>query len=127
MKSSLPDPSRTVLIVEDDFDIRDALVQVLRDEGYGVAAASNGAAGLELLRDHGQVGLILLDLRMPVMDGWEFRATQRRDPTLSEIPVVVLSADHGAERSAQSLQVDGFLQKPVELDALLTLVQRHCR
>jgi CheY-like chemotaxis protein len=120
-----PSPGRTVLLVEDDFDIRDALSGILRDEGYQVRGASNGAEALESLRLNPCVQLIVLDLMMPVMDGWAFRAAQRTDPSLAKIPVLVLSADSGARERVESLGAAAFLRKPVQLDALLDAVASH--
>jgi CheY-like chemotaxis protein len=110
-----------VLVVEDDADILRALVQVLEDEGIVVRAVENGRAALEALRSPGARPpcVILLDLMMPVMDGWEFRAEQLRDPALAGIPVIVLTAD-GATLERGTL-IDGTraLKKPIDLDTLL--------
>jgi CheY-like chemotaxis protein len=114
-----------VLVVEDDADILRALVQVLEDEGYAVRAAENGSAALAALRTPGArlPRVILLDLMMPVMDGWAFRAEQLRDPLLAEIPVVVLTADGSAAARSAVLEVAGALRKPVELLTLLAAIQ----
>jgi CheY-like chemotaxis protein len=112
-----------ILLVEDDLSIRDALCELLAEEGFEVACASNGAEALDRLTAGDPPVLILLDLMMPVMDGFAFRSAQREDPRLARIPVVVLSAGHGAERAA-SLAADGFLAKPFGVDALLETVHR---
>ena len=114
-----------VLVVEDDPDILRALVQALEDEGYAVRAAENGRAALAALRAPGArlPCVILLDLMMPVMDGWAFRAEQLRDPLLAEIPVVVLTADGSAAARSAVLEVAGALRKPVELLTLLAAIQ----
>ncbi|MFL5262818.1 MAG: response regulator [Anaeromyxobacteraceae bacterium] len=117
-------PKGEVLVVEDDFAIRETLRELLEDEGYEVSWASNGREALELLA-HRAPRVILLDLMMPVMDGWEFRVAQQRDPALARIPVVVISADHGLDQKVAALAVDGWLAKPFELDALLTTVRRY--
>jgi CheY-like chemotaxis protein len=117
---------RRVLLVEDDFDIRDALKQVLTDDGYDVAEAANGLEALSLLRSRPRFGLIVLDLMMPVMDGWQFRREQQSDPELRGVPVMVLSADANAEKRAEVLGVVDCLRKPVALDALLRSIDRHC-
>ena len=106
-----------------------ALVQVLEDEGYTVRAAENGRAALAALRAPGARPpcVILLDLMMPVMDGWAFRAEQLRDPLLAEIPVVVLTADGNAAARSAVLEVAGALRKPVELLTLLAAIQPFCR
>jgi CheY-like chemotaxis protein len=117
----------SILIVDDDFGIRDAITQVLEDEGYRVVGAANGLEAFDHLRVAAAFPcLILLDLAMPVMSGWEFRSKQREDPTLSPIPVVVLSADRGLKDKAASIQADGYLQKPVDIDTLLDTVEQYC-
>ncbi|HWN70917.1 MAG TPA: response regulator [Haliangium sp.] len=116
-----------VLVVEDDRDVREAILEVLEDNAYRAVAASNGQEGLETLRAAaGKPCLILLDLMMPVMDGWGFRAAQKGDTELGSIPVVVLTAHASAPQTAQDMEAAGFLKKPVRLDALLDTVQRYC-
>ena len=118
--------SRSILIVEDDSDLREALSDVLRDEGYSVASAADGREALDRLRRDLRPSLILLDLTMPVMNGWQFRAEQRRDPALSEIPVVVLSAgDHLADQMVP-LGIEDYVHKPIELGQLLRTIERYC-
>jgi CheY-like chemotaxis protein len=112
----------TILVVEDDADLRDSIAGILEQEGFLVVLAENGRVALDYLRDHKPPRLVLLDLMMPVMNGWEFRDTQMRDPELSEIPVAVLSADSRTRLKAEALGVDRYLKKPVELDQLLGLV-----
>jgi CheY-like chemotaxis protein len=114
-----------VLVIEDDTDILRAVVQVLEDEGYAVRAAENGRVGLAVLREPGAQPpcVILLDLMMPVMDGWAFRAEQLRDPALARIPVIVLTADGNASQKAQLMNGAGALRKPVELLTLLAAIQ----
>jgi CheY-like chemotaxis protein len=114
-----------ILIVDDDDAIRDAFGDILRDEGYAVATAANGQEALAYLRQTSQLpDLILLDLAMPVMSGWEFRAAQRQDPVLQAIPVVVVSADRGAQQHPATIDVDAYLPKPVLLETLLDTVER---
>jgi CheY-like chemotaxis protein len=114
-----------ILIVEDDDDIRRSLADVLEHRGYPVALAHNGLEALEYLRSAPQPPrLILLDLMMPVMDGWQFCAAQREDPTLATIPVVVLSAVTNLRQNAASLHVADYLPKPIELPQLLKSVER---
>jgi CheY-like chemotaxis protein len=116
-----------VLIVEDDPDIRDTIAQILQEEGYDVAAASNGKEALDKLESGPVPKLILLDLMMPVMDGWLFRAEQqKRDRSIADIPVVVLSADGNVRQQAVNLKANGHLRKPVGIDALLETVERYC-
>jgi CheY-like chemotaxis protein len=113
------------MVVEDDADILRAVVQVLEDEGYAVTAAENGRVALAALRAPGARPpcVILLDLMMPVMDGWAFRAEQLRDPALASIPVIVLTADGNAAEKAVLMNGAGALRKPVELLTLLGAIQ----
>ena len=115
-----------VLLVEDDDDIREALSQVLENAGYAVVTAPNGQVGLESLRVH-HPSLILLDLMMPVMNGWQFRRHQRADEALAGVPVIVISADESARTEAAALGAEGFLPKPIVIDQLLQLVAQHCQ
>ena len=113
-----------VLIVEDDAAAREALAAFLEAEGYPVREAANGREALERAQEG--VGAILLDLMMPVMDGWEFRALQLRDPTLAAIPVMVITADGGARDRAATLGLEEYMTKPIQFPRLLQFVGRHC-
>jgi two-component system, chemotaxis family, chemotaxis protein CheY len=115
----------SILIVEDEHDIRAVLTEILEDEGYAVASVPNGLEALAFLRQH-RPQLILLDLGMPVMTGWEFRERQRGDPTLANIPVIIMSATPHLNQTAVALQADNCLDKPIELNALLDLVEHFC-
>ncbi len=117
----------TVLVVEDDETVRETLCMVLEDEGYDVESAANGQEALRHLRSAPPPCLILLDLMMPVMSGWEFRLQQRQDPTLSSIPVVVVSAVTNGVDPVGALDAIAYFKKPVDLDALLSTVASHCR
>jgi CheY-like chemotaxis protein len=114
------------LIIEDDPEIRDVLTEILRDEGYAVAWAANGLEALQRLRGGAPPRLILLDLMMPVMDGWEFCAELRKDAALRQIPVVVLSGAGSMDRRAGDLGAVGYFSKPMDLAALLAIVARYC-
>jgi CheY-like chemotaxis protein len=116
---------KSVLIVDDDADIRDMLRELFAMEGYLVATARNGRDALEQLHDGEAPDLILLDLMMPVMDGWQFRAEQQRDPHLAPIPVVILSAVHNASERAAGLGAVACMQKPVEFDELIQTAERE--
>jgi CheY-like chemotaxis protein len=118
---------RTILVVEDDGDVREAIAEVLRDSEYKALHAANGAEALERLRTAPTPPcVILLDMMMPTMDGWEFRALQQKDPAVKDIPVIVLTANaHGGE-AAKQMHAAGFLMKPVALEALLGIVERFC-
>jgi CheY-like chemotaxis protein len=116
-----------ILLIEDDTAIRESVADVLAGEGFDVTCAANGQEGLRRLGEgSAHPGVILLDLMMPVMDGWAFRAAQRSDPRYADIPVVVLSADAASEGSLGRLDPAAFLPKPFELDQLLDLVGRYC-
>jgi CheY-like chemotaxis protein len=116
-----------VLIVEDDRDIRNAFAQTLEEEGYRTHGARHGKEALELLQTSLVLPkLILLDLMMPVMDGWQFRVEQKRDARLADIPVIVVSADGSVTDRLRAMGVSGFLKKPVAFDDLMSLVRRHC-
>lgn len=109
-----------VLVVDDESDIREAVSELLEDEGYEVVSARDGAEALRKAHEF-HPSLVLLDLMMPGMNGWEFRARQKDDPELSRIPVIILSA---LGRTA-GIDAAAFLQKPFELDELLSAVRRH--
>ena len=113
----------SILIVEDEPSIRAVLTEILEDEGYSVACVSNGLQALVYLRGYTELPrLILLDLGMPVMSGWEFREQQQRDRTLRGIPVIVMSALPDLDRKAAALGVAGCLDKPIDINALLGMV-----
>jgi CheY-like chemotaxis protein len=114
----------TILVVEDDADIRSALCAILEDEGYRVACAGDGQEALAALRSGVCPAVILLDLMMPVMDGADFRAAQLRDPHLAAIPIVVLTADGRLQDAAQALGAAAAFAKPFELKVLLRALDR---
>jgi CheY-like chemotaxis protein len=114
----------SILLVEDDFDVREALAETLRDEGYLVECAIDGEQALAYLRSGGRPHLILLDLMMPRMSGSEFRMVQKIDPALRHLPVVLLSADGRMEEKARALEVNGAIRKPIELADLLAIIER---
>lgn len=119
-------PLQTLLVVDDDLDIRDALQDAFELEGYSVLLAADGLEALAHLRHEGcsRPHLILLDLMMPRMDGFAFREALRHDTSLSDIPVVVASADLHLESAAKQLDVAGCLRKPLDLNELLSTVKR---
>ena len=116
---------KSILVIEDDAATRDVVTMVLEEEGYAVTGVANGQEALAHLRITEPPHLILLDLMMPVMNGWEFRQQQRQDPSLEAIPVVVVSADGNAPQKAAAIGARDYLQKPIDLDALLAAVQRN--
>jgi CheY-like chemotaxis protein len=124
--SARPKLQKPVLVVDDNEDIREAMLAALEGAGYAAKGASDGAEALAMLRQDGlRPCLILLDLMMPVMDGFAFRDQQLRYPSLAEIPVVVISA-FGRETAARALGIADYLAKPIEIDRLLQLVEQHC-
>jgi len=116
-----------ILVVDDEPDIRDSIADLLRAEDFDVATAADGADALAYIRaPRNAVGLILLDLMMPEVDGWAFRREQLADQSIASIPVVIMSAVHDVRAAAASLAAADFLIKPIELAKLLNVVQRHC-
>jgi len=116
-----------ILVVEDDAAIRALVSEVLRDDGYEVSEATNGAEALEFVGGH-RPDLIVLDLMMPVMDGWTFVEECRRQARCREVPIVVTSASHDLPKTADQLRSYGVrtcLAKPFDVDGLLALVERY--
>ncbi len=119
--------AKVVMIIDDDADVREALTDVLEDEGYRPIGARHCADALAQLRNGGpRPSVILLDLMMPVMDGFGFREAQRDDPALSSIPVVVLTAHGDAAETADRMDAAGSVSKPIELNVLLDTVATFC-
>jgi len=116
--------SATILVVDDDAAVVRPLAKFLELEGFTTVTAANGLEALKYLRGGGGAAVIVLDLRMPVMDGWAFRREQLRDPMLAQIPVVVLSgADH--DRVPEILAAAAF-EKPYQLAEVTTAVRHLC-
>jgi CheY-like chemotaxis protein len=115
-----------ILVVEDDSDIREDLAELLRDQGYRVITAGNGAEALEQLRSQLTPCLILLDLMMPVMDGWEFRRRMLADDRLARVPTVLLTGAADPQDHAVNLNVADVMTKPIRLDRLYATVDRYC-
>ena len=114
--------SKRVLVVDDDRAIRGFVAEALMDEGYEVKTAGDGREALAVSRDW-HPDLIVLDLMMPVMDGWTFRARQRQVDALADVPVVVTSAATTLRTCQQVLEPCVLLAKPFELDELLGAIQ----
>ena len=115
----------SVMIVEDDPDTREMLERFLELEGFEVRTAANGQLALEALHADSASSVILLDLMMPVMNGWQFRAAQASDPKIAGIPVVVVTAA-GTRDDIPAIQADAWLSKPVDLDRLLATIGAIC-
>jgi CheY-like chemotaxis protein len=111
-----------ILVVEDDEDVREAMVAFLEMKGYAVASAGNGREALDYLRDAPAPDLIITDLAMPVMDGRQLRREQLKDARIAAIPMLVITAM--ADRT--HIDASEILLKPVDADVLLTAVSRHC-
>jgi CheY-like chemotaxis protein len=114
------------MVVDDDADIRDSIGDILELRGYRVTRAANGREALERLRSGPKPCLILLDLMMPVLNGWEFREQQSTDEALKSVPVVIISGDGSADQKAAKIGVSEYLRKPLELSNILDVVRRHC-
>jgi CheY-like chemotaxis protein len=114
-----------VLIVDDDESTRQALQMILEANGFRTAGAANGREALNYLRRNPPPRVILLDLMMPVMNGWEFRTLQRRDPALADIPVVVFSAVGDIEEEAALIGAAHSLHKPIDPDQLVNTVRYY--
>lgn len=114
---------RNILLVEDEPDIQESLKDALESEGYRVVAASNGREALDRLHDMPRPGLILLDLMMPVMNGWEFADALQADLEHSAIPILVFTA-FSQETKGRTIAARGVLTKPVDLNGLFGAVKR---
>jgi len=115
-----------ILVVEDNGSTRDSLLLLLEGEGFEAEGVENGREALRLLRSGYGACLILLDLMMPVMDGWAFRVEQRHDQHLADIPVVVLTATLDPAGEADRLGAVAGLPKPLDIERLLDLVAKYC-
>jgi CheY-like chemotaxis protein len=115
-----------ILVVDDDKLIRDSLVELLEDNGCSAVGASNGQQAMDVLLTGNGTCLILLDLMMPVMDGRAFREEQVKREEIADIPVVLISAFGDLRNNARAMQVEGFLQKPLNVADILELVEKYC-
>ena len=114
---------KKVLVIDDDDELADVVRQVLRDSGYSVATVRHGAAALELVR-HISPDLILLDLTMPIMDGWSFVSQYRRNAK-ADARIVLLTGNSHAPEIAETLSADGYVTKPFDLADLMSVVRRE--
>lgn len=119
------DTRPTILIVDDNADTRESLHYFLEGCGYGVVEATTGRDTLDKLQGGTRPCVILLDLLMPEMDGFQFRKAQLRDPEWAAIPVIAYSALHQFAANATRLAADAYLTKPFELNALRDLIEAH--
>ncbi len=116
---------KRILLVENDPDQREALAIALRQAGYDVETAANGLEALEAMRRR-RPCLVLLDMIMPVMSGWDFMVAVEREPGLAAVPTIILSATHAAMPRQVALGSAVLVGKPYDVDALIELVHRHC-
>jgi CheY-like chemotaxis protein len=116
----------TILVVEDHDPVSTALREALEDEGYSVATVAHGEAALDYMRTVGRPDLVLLDLFMPVMDGWKLVSQVRSDPDLVGVPIIVMTAG-GAPALARAPVSAGYLSKPIRLDRLFEAIERVLR
>jgi CheY-like chemotaxis protein len=120
---------QSVLIVEDDDYIRDALELALKSEGYIVGTAPDGQQAIDLLPTMPQPSLILLDMNMPVMSGWQFLQAQKASAQFADLPVVILSAVPAGQvlvSETGAVSAEGMLSKPIHLDHLFKVVGQYC-
>lgn len=117
--------TKLVMVVDDDEDILETYAALLESAGYQVLTARNGKVALEQLRSGPRPSLILLDLMMPVMNGWTFRKELLANPNLASIPVAVFSGDYRALCEEAPPAVEAVFRKPVDLDALMLTIARH--
>ena len=115
-------PGQYILVVDDDHDFREALGEVLTEAGYPVQQAENGEIALQRVADEAP-GIVLLDLKMPVLDGWGVMERMRGDPKSSAVPILILSA-YGFEWEAELLGAQGYIPKGVGMDEILERVRR---
>lgn len=116
---------KRVLVVEDDKDIRASVMEVLEDAGFLTGSAANGAEALESLRAGPRPDLILLDLMMPVMDGFAFREEQKKNASWAGIPVVIMSADGNITAKRERAGTAGYIKKPLDIVDLIQIVEKH--
>lgn len=116
----------SILVVEDFEGVREALAELLITEGYQAVTAANGAEAWEYLQSHPTPEMVLLDLMMPVMDGWQFIRAFQANPRFAGVPIIVLSGVEDLCAKASALDVEGYLRKPVDPEILLQVVEMYC-
>lgn len=117
--------AKSILIIEDDVSIRELLVELLESEGYKVFSAENGLEALSILNKGTKLNLIIVDLMMPVMDGYAFRKEQLKNDSWSNIPTIVMSAESNAKEKLKSYNVTAFFSKPIELETILQMIKKY--
>lgn len=118
---------KSILIIDDDSEIRSSLADILEDEGFNILQAGNGLEGMQVLESLSDLPcMILLDLMMPVMDGQAFRGEQLRNPKLAAIPTILFSADGQLNKKAENIGIEEYVKKPIDLTVLLNLTDKYC-
>ena len=115
---------KTILIVEDDRDIREAMTELLESEDYHIISACDGGKALSLLQDQ-KPNLILLDLMMPVKNGFEFRKEQLSNPQIADIPVIIMTADSNIDAKKANMMASDYIKKPLEIEAALMTIKKN--
>jgi CheY-like chemotaxis protein len=122
----MPDPCDVVLVIEDHDDLREGLRIALTLDGYTVEVAANGRDALAMLSAGLRPCLIIMDLMMPVMNGFEFRAAQLADPELAKVRMIAYSGITDPGETAQHLRADAYVHKPTDLEQMAALVRQFC-
>lgn len=118
--------NKDILLIEDSRSIRDSLVWVIEYEGFSVATATNGKEALDLLAQGWVPSMILLDMLMPVMNGWEFRELQQKNALWKNIPTVILTASVNMDKNIPLYKNEFYIPKPFDVNELLALVKKFC-
>jgi len=119
----------TILVVEDNDMMRELVIEVLQGCGYEVDAVTNGEEAIAYLADHDLPCAILLDLEMPVMNGWDFRTWQRRHAHFATIPVIIMSGVRASQPTYELLRPNAYIEKPIDFGSLLNALhtKTHCK
>lgn len=123
----MTDERRRVLVVDDDPDILEIVTVVLDLYDVPAVTASDGIEALAAMRGSSELGLVLLDLMMPRMNGVDVLAAMKRDPALATLPVVVISGNYHTEQAVLAMGADEYLLKPIDVDVLMHVVSRYVR
>ena len=117
--------NKSIILVEDDDDIRNDLATIIGELGYEVLPAAHGEEALEILKEKSNLGVIILDMMMPIMNGWEFLEERKKDSKAKTIPVIVLSALGDNANLGDEGPIE-YLNKPINLDLLCTHIKKFC-
>jgi CheY-like chemotaxis protein len=121
-----PHDRHDVLVIDDFAETREAIVTMLQTKGFGAVGAESGPMALDFLQAGMRPCVILLDVRMPEMDGWQVWERMKRHEELARTSVVILSANHADDKRARAVGIREFLRKPIDGKALIAAVERHC-